>query len=146
MYCGNIDVAEELAQETLMRVVRDWRKVQKMESPEAWAHRVALNLANSLFRRRVAEARAKERIAGQPRRSVPPPSARDIAVRQAVTTLPRRQKTALMLRYFAGLSVRETAEVMQCPQGTVKTLTFQAVATLRDLPQTQGLQEAHDGG
>lgn len=112
LYCGSADVAEELAQDALMRTVRDWRKVQKMNSPEAWLHRVALNLANSFFRRRAAEARAKKRLAAEPQRFIPTVNPGDLAVRQAVATLPSRQKTALALRYFAGLSVRETAEVL----------------------------------
>lgn len=128
-----------------MRAIRDWRKVQKMDSPEAWLHRVALNLANSFFRRRAAEARAKERLAAEPQRSMPPASLGDLAVRQAVAALPRRQKTALMLRYFAGLSVSETAGVLECPEGTVKTLTHKAIATLRGLPQLEGLREVPNG-
>ena len=138
-------MAEELAQDALMRAVRDWRKVQKMDSPEAWLHRVALNLAHSFFRRRAAEARAKKRLAAEPQRSVPPASPDAFALRQAVATLPRRQKTAVALRYFAGLSVRETAEVLECPEGTVKTLTHKAMTTLRGLPQIEGLREVRDG-
>ncbi len=124
-----------------MRVVRDWRKLQKMDSPEAWVHRVALNLANSFFRRRAAEARAKKRLAAEPERFTPAAGPDDLEVRQAVEALPRRQKTALALRYFAGLSVRETAEVLDCPEGTVKTLTHKAITTLRGLPQIEGLRE-----
>ena len=134
-------MAEELAQDTLVRVVRDWRKVKKMDSPEAWVHRVAVNLANSFFRRRAAEVRANKRLAAEPEQVMAPAKADDVALRQAVAALPRRQKTALVLRYFAGLSVRETAETMTCPEGTVKTLTHKAISTLRGLPQMEGLWE-----
>ena len=58
-------------------------------------------------------------------------SATVIAVRVAVARLPQRQRTALVLRYFADLSVAETAEAMRCPEGTVKTLTRQAILALR---------------
>lgn len=145
LYCGSVEVAEELAQDALARAVRDWRKVQRLDVPEAWLHRVALNLANSFFRHRAAEAKANKRLAAESERSIPPWSADDLAVRQAVAALPRRQRTALVLRYFAGFSVRETAEVMGCPEGTVKSLTHKAIATLRDLPQIEGLREVPDG-
>ena len=144
LYCGNADVAEELAQEALVRVVRDWRKVKKMDSPEAWVHRVAVNLANSFFRRRAAEARATKRLAAEPEHVIEGARAEDVALREAVAALPRRQKTALVLRYFAGLSVRETADTLACPEGTVKTLTHKAIATLRGLPQTEGLWEVRN--
>ena len=41
------------------------------------------------------------------------------------------QRTALVLRFFADLSVAETAAAMRCPEGTVKTLTRAAIASLR---------------
>ena len=134
-------MAEELAQEALVRVIRDWRKVQKMDSPEAWVHRVALNLANSFYRRRVAEARANKSLAQRTDHTEPSIRVETMALRQAVAALPRRQKTALLLRYFAGLSVRETAESMGCPEGTVKTLTYKAISALRRMPHTEGLRE-----
>ncbi len=62
LYCGDRHVAEELAQETLVRVVRDWAKVRRLHAPTAWAHRAAINLANSHLRRRLAERRASQRL------------------------------------------------------------------------------------
>ena len=55
---GDRHVAEELAQEALVRVCERWNEVQVMESPMGWAHRVGFNLASSHYRRREAERRA----------------------------------------------------------------------------------------
>lgn len=57
LYCGDRALAEELAQDALTRACRDWRKVRNFAAPGAWTHRVAMNLANSYFRRRAAETR-----------------------------------------------------------------------------------------
>jgi RNA polymerase sigma-70 factor (ECF subfamily) len=132
LYCGDRDVAEVLAQETLVRVCRDWNRVRTMAAPAAWAHRVGLNLANSWYTRRRAERRATERLSARPdgRRDVDPTDA--IAVRQAVATLPPRRRMALILRYYADLPVDQVAALMRCRPGTVKALTAQAVAQLRD--------------
>jgi RNA polymerase sigma factor (sigma-70 family) len=54
-----------------------------------------------------------------------------IAVRDAVAALPARQRAALVLRYFAEFSVREAAEALRCPEGTIKSLTHAAIRTLR---------------
>ncbi|HZP15125.1 MAG TPA: sigma factor, partial [Nocardioides sp.] len=54
---GDRHVAEELAQEALVRVCERWDEVRAMESPLGWTHRVAFNLASSHFRRRSAERR-----------------------------------------------------------------------------------------
>ena len=61
LYCGDVGTAEDLAQETLARVWRNWRRVGTMASPHLWARRVALNLAASWFRRRRTGARATAR-------------------------------------------------------------------------------------
>ena len=50
LYCRDRHVAEELAQDTLVRLIRDWSQVRRLDSPSAWAHRVAINLANSHLR------------------------------------------------------------------------------------------------
>lgn len=66
LYCGRADVAEELAQDALALACNKWSRIQKMEMPGAWLHRVALNLANSYFRRKAAERRAKARMGSEP--------------------------------------------------------------------------------
>ena len=132
LFTGDGDLAQELAQETLARVCRDWRKVSNLESPGAWAHRVALNLARSHYRHR-SVVRRQSNLVTDDGQVYDPDTATVIAVRNAVTQLPVRQRTALVLRYFADLSVAETAEAMQCPQGTVKTLTREAILALREM-------------
>jgi len=66
-------------------------------------------------------------------------------IRSAVASLPRRQRTALILRYYVDLPVREVALVMECPEGTVKTLTSKAVESLRQslsLPEHREVRDA----
>lgn len=91
LYCGDRAVAQELAQDALVRACRDWRKVRQLGAPGAWVHRVAINLANSYFRRRAAEARAKRRLEDQQRthRASGLDSAAAITIRSAVSSLPR---------------------------------------------------------
>jgi RNA polymerase sigma-70 factor (sigma-E family) len=132
LYVGDRAVAEELAQETLVRVCERWPQVRTMSSPSGWASRVALNLASSRWRRAGAERRAHIRH-GAPTDAVHDvDTAATLAVRSAVAALPPRQKQALVLRYYADLSIAEVADAMRCPVGTVKSLLSRATATLRD--------------
>jgi RNA polymerase sigma factor (sigma-70 family) len=61
-----------------------------------------------------------------------------------VARLPRRQRAALVLRYFADLPVADVADLMGCSQGTVKALTHQAIAALRARGGLVELEEAAD--
>jgi RNA polymerase sigma factor (sigma-70 family) len=90
-----------------------------------------MNLANSWFRRRKAERTATDRVRAFPESRERWQPEEVLAVRAAVSALPRRQRTALVLRYFRDLTVEQAAHEMGCRPGTVKALTSQAIAGLR---------------
>lgn len=124
---GDRHVAEELAQDALVELCRRWGEI---DNPPAWLTRVALNRSSSWLRRKGAERRAYRRHGTHREHEEAPDAADAVAVRRAVSELPPRQQTALILRYYEDLSVAETAEVMGCPKGTVKSLTYRALARL----------------
>lgn len=133
LYCGDRDLAMELAQDTMVRVVQHWRRVSGMAAPSAWTHRVAMNLANSWFRRSTAKRRADRHVTHEAMIAhLEPDSAASISVRTAVVGLPPRQRAAIVLRYYADLSIDEVAEIMGCRPGTVSALTHQAIRSLRE--------------
>jgi RNA polymerase sigma factor (sigma-70 family) len=129
-YVGDRLLAEDLAQETMLRLWRERSRVSEMERPDRWALRVAFNLAKSRWHRLHVERRAHP-----PRSILNEESAGDLtdalAVRAAVTALPSRQRAAVVLRYFNDLSVADAASVLGCAEGTVKALTSQGIAKLR---------------
>jgi RNA polymerase sigma factor (sigma-70 family) len=132
LYCRDQHLAEELAQDVLLRVIDRWSRVRRLDCPSAWAHRVAINLANSHLRRRLAERRALRRLSGRSpatQQDADTPTA--LAVRAAVSGLPRRERAVVVLRFFADFPVRDVAELLAMPEGTVKTLTARALAALR---------------
>jgi len=131
LYLGEPDVAAELAQEALVRAIERWPQVSAMERPDAWAYRVAFNLARSQLRRRLAERRATIRSGPAPTSSWNVDVAEVLAVRSAVAALPPRQRQAVVLRYFGDLSTGDTALAMGCRPGTVKAHLHQALAALR---------------
>lgn len=130
LYTGDRHVAEELAQDALVRLCQHWPKVRE-GNPAAWLTTVAMNLGRSMFRRRGAARRALARHGGSDE-VVERDDATVLAVREAVAALPRRQREAVIHRHFLGHSVRESAAAMGCAEGTVKSLTHKALAALRE--------------
>lgn len=132
LYCGDPEVARDLAQEALARAWVHWRKVRRMDRPDLWVRRVALNLANSHFRRISVARSASRRL--RPLEESPLPGTEvgtRLLVREALMQLSDRQRTAVLLRFLEDLSVEQTAELMGCSTGTVKKLTARALAALR---------------
>lgn len=132
LYCGDRLVAEELAQETLARACAQWARVSAMAAPAGWTHRVAINLANSRFRRLAAERRARDRAEARSHVADDPADLADaVAIRTAVSRLPVRQRTALVLRYYADLPAEQVADHLHVTAGAVHQLTHRALETLR---------------
>lgn len=143
---GDRHLAEELTQEALIRACRDWRKVRDLDRPEAWLHRVAVNLAMSSHRRRRAEQRMLRRLHGRGRDSVDDPDTAEAeTVRRALERLPMDLRAVVALRFYAYCSVADTAMVLGLPEGTVKTRTRRALGALRDggLVETTEVTDAH---
>src|SRR5205823_1035890 len=122
---------EELAQDALLKACRHWARVATYEAPGAWVHRVAINLANSTFRRRAAKRRADRHAHTRPEDHHDPDTAIAVALRSAIASLPEDMKTVIVLRYYADLAVKDVASALRIPEGTVKTLTRRAIERLR---------------
>jgi RNA polymerase sigma-70 factor (ECF subfamily) len=136
LYLGDRAVAEELAQEALARAWARWSKVRELDDPPAWLYRVAWNLANSHFRRKLVERRAHGRMESESQENPVEEVATALMLRQAVAHLPRRKRTAVVLRYFVDMPFAEIAKVMDAPESTVKSLARRGIEDLRgQLPQ-----------
>jgi RNA polymerase sigma-70 factor (ECF subfamily) len=132
LFCGDRGAAEELAQDALVRALERWDEVEAMAAPEAWVYRTAFNLARSRYRRRAAERRSVHRLAASGRTfSEPPDTATAVTLRGLVSDLPERQRAAIVARFYAGLTVDEAADALECAPGTVRALTHQAMTSLR---------------
>lgn len=141
LYCRDRELAHDLAQETLARLWRDRRKWDRIGSLRSYAAQTALNLAKNEFRRNAVRRRYQTLLdADKAQLHHDVDGAQSMAVRDAVAALPERKRRALILRYFADLSVEETAEVMNTPPNTVKSLTRRAIADLRAVLDVRGME------
>ena len=141
LYCADVPLAEDLAQEALVRLVRNWSRLPSDADAQRWVTRVAFYLAKSSLRLRAT----RQRVLSQHAAHLAPDHASGehataIAVRAAVASLPERERRVIILRFFTDVSVSEAAELMGCPEGTVKSLTHSAIRRLR----YAGLEVDHD--
>jgi RNA polymerase sigma-70 factor (ECF subfamily) len=117
--------ALDIAQETFARAFERWGQVSKMENPVGWLYRVATNQA--LSRRRQLRYRLP-----LTRTHTEPHEPADPALASALARLTPAQRAAIVLRFYLDLSVEATALVLKKAPGTVRALTAQGIATLRD--------------
>ncbi|WP_067437347.1 SigE family RNA polymerase sigma factor [Nocardioides jensenii] len=144
---GDHHGAEDLVQQTLAKVYLTWGKVRDRDAIDGYARRILVNENNSIWRR---AWKKRETVSDQVPDWVPAHDAydegRSSALWNLVQTLPRRQRAAVVLRYYEELSEAETADVLGVSVGTVKSQTSRALATLRTNAPDHGISRALDLG
>jgi RNA polymerase sigma-70 factor (ECF subfamily) len=122
------ETAHEIASEAFTRLLARWAR---LENPHSYLYMIATNLVRDHWRKMERERRAMRAVAtsGPGQQACFPDQ--DVDVRALIQTLPLRQRNAFLLHYYAGFGVREVAEMLGRPEGTVKADLFHARARLR---------------
>ncbi len=140
---GDPALAEEAVQEALARAWATSRRGEHIRSLKAWVAAVAMNILRSRFRRllvelrsrRLAEARPGELLSGVEER---------LDVVAAVRALPRRQRDAVVLRYFVDLDIPEVARVLGTTEGATRGILHRARQALAGALQLRDPEEEDD--
>ena len=131
---GNRALSEDLAQDAFVRLMGRFIHLRRPGDFSAYLRKTVVNLVNSHFRRRRVEERyLRGQSSGRaPQIEGPDLGARD-QMRLALLSLPERQRTAIVLRFYEDLSDSQTADIMRCRPGTVRSLVSRGMETLRPL-------------
>jgi RNA polymerase sigma-70 factor (sigma-E family) len=124
---GDPHLAADLVQDALERTLLAWPRILRKDDPEGYVRRAIVNRHVSLWRR----TKRERLVAETPDTPYADRPGRDRDLWAALTTLPPRQRAVIALRYYEDLSEAETAAVLGCSTGTVKSQTFKALAKLR---------------
>ena len=124
---------DDVVQEALARA---WQKRAQYDpdrgTPTTWLLAIVADRARSARRTRVRRLRLVDDSAEVPDAPAPPAST-DLDLERAIEQLTERQQLAVHLHYFVGRGVDESAAVMGCSPGTVKSTLFDARTRLRRL-------------
>jgi RNA polymerase sigma-70 factor (sigma-E family) len=128
---GSRAAGEDLVQAALERLMRSWDRVRT--DRERYLRRTMYHLAIDQWRSR--KRRPEIFVSHEPpgRSDATDAVALRDALSRALAQLPSRQRTVLVLRYWEQLSEAETAEVLGCAVGTIKSTTSRGLARLREL-------------
>lgn len=130
----NVDQAEDLVQETLLRALAGARTWRPGHSVQPWLLAILHNTHVSRQRRRSIEAAVVEQAEWISPAAVPPPQIEQVHFNQTMTalmSLPEEQREVLILAAIEGLSYRDAAEILQIPMGTLMSRLARAREALR---------------
>jgi RNA polymerase sigma-70 factor (sigma-E family) len=119
-------LAEDLLQTSLAKAWFAWRRIDG--NPEPYVRRILVNTYASWWRRRWNGEQPTDEL---PERAAEETGAEPTDLWQAMERLPRRQRAVVVLRYFEDLTEVQTAELLGCSVGTVKSQCSKALAKLR---------------
>jgi len=134
--------AEDLVQTALAKTYAAWGRVRTLEAAPAYSRAVLVNTATSWFRRRSWRNERPTEVLPESSYEVDPSQRPSLSA--VLSQLPRRQRAVVVLRFYNDLSVTETADLLGCAEGTVKSQTSAALTRLRHLlgdsavPETMG--------
>ena len=130
---GNSADAEDLVQTALAKAYLRWHKIDDGTSPDAYVRMIILNEHRRVWRR--LWKRREHSTDELPETASTPPNER--WVWDVVRNLPERQRAVIALRFLSDQSVADTADALQITEGTVKSQTAKALATLRSWIDTE---------
>jgi RNA polymerase sigma-70 factor (ECF subfamily) len=140
---GNVDRADDLVQETLMRAIANIESFQPGTNMSAWLFTILRNLFRSEYRKRRREVEDADGSYADTLKSQPEQGSRLELneFRAALDKLPPDQREALILVGASGFSYEEAAAICECAVGTIKSRVNRARTRLADLLSIEGAED-----
>ena len=125
LYLGSESAAEEALDEAVYRGLKNCKSLRDSALFDTWMTRIVINACCDEHRRRKREQSWEElpETAAEAFDALP--------LREAIRRLPKELKELVVLRYFSGFTLKESAEILEIPQGTAATRERRALKLLR---------------
>jgi RNA polymerase sigma-70 factor (ECF subfamily) len=140
---GNVDRADDLVQETLLRAIANIDSFQPGTNMSAWLFTILRNLFRSEYRKRRREVEDADGSYAESLKSHPEQGSHleFKEFRAALAKLPPDQREALILVGASGFSYEEAAAICECAVGTIKSRVNRARTRLADLLSIEGAED-----
>ncbi len=141
--CGNVDRADDLVQETLLRALANIDSFQPGTNMSAWLFTILRNLFRSEYRKRRREVEDADGSYAETLKSQPEQTSKVEfeEFRAALSKLPDDQREALILVGASGFSYEEAAEICGCAVGTIKSRVNRARTRLSNLLSIDNVED-----
>ena len=143
LYLGSEAYALDAVDEAIYLGLLHHKRLRQPEHFNTWLTRILINACNAELRRRKRELAVEE---------LPETAAEtydNLPLKEAIRRLPRDLRAVIILRYFQGLTLAETAEALEIPTGTVSTrhsaLSSSGTRSGTPLPPTSGSTTSSSG-
>jgi len=162
-YVGDAHLAQDLVQETFVRMLRSIQGYEHRGAFSTWLYRIAVNLCKDHFRRKripmvslddYYTTSSGDRVYVQDR--VPDDAAqsdeamaatrREEMVRRLLAGLPNEQRIVILMKEYQALTFREISEILDVPSGTVKARLYRGLKTMREQLENSGITAAEARG
>lgn len=134
LLCGDQHLADDLVQTCLIRLYQAWPKVRDKDTADAYARKILLRCWLNEQRRPWRRVESRDgHVPDTPAPETDPTGAvhHKEVLRVALAQLPPRQRAAVVLRYWSQHTVTETATILRCSEGNVKSQSSRGLAALR---------------
>jgi RNA polymerase sigma-70 factor (sigma-E family) len=131
---GNRDAANDIVQDAFVRIAGRFADLRRIDNFESYLGRTVVNLSRNHFRslkRKQAAEREQGRTMQASAGRLGLTAENSDVLWEGLHQLPRRQREEIVLRYYLDLSEYQTADLLGCPVGTVKSSVSRGLSTLR---------------
>jgi RNA polymerase sigma-70 factor (sigma-E family) len=142
LLCGDWHRAEDLTQTALTKVYVSWARVSRAENVDGYVRTVLVRAFLDEERKAWRRERVSDSLTDVPTADPSAGSDSRLDLVRALSTLPARQRAAVVLRCWEDLPIAEVARTLDCSEGTVKSQTSRGLAALRRLLEETAAEDS----
>lgn len=140
---GNVEDSKDMTQKTFLQAFKNIKGFRRKSAFYTWLYQIALNTClNHLNKKERKTVELNESFPGSEGSAMSAiiEKEKGFYLKTSLKKIPGRQRAAIILRAYEGLSLKETAEVMKCSEGAVKAHYHNGIKSLREVLKERGYE------